>query len=94
VGAAAGLGSGVAAPGRDGNRDGSVGGNGDGGRWSAGPGGSFVAVSGVQTLIGYAGQVDAGAMFTRAAPAGSDGEVLVLADRAGEESGRPRRASV
>lgn len=73
----------------DGSWTGSDGCNGQGGRWVAGAGGSFLAVAGAQTLIGCDG-VNVGGWLSDAGRAGFDGDQLVLLDRAGKELGRLR----
>jgi len=88
----------------DGDWTGSDGCNGQGGRWLAGPAGSFVAVAGPQTLMacvpitgpadatapGVHAPVDVGSWLTAAARAGLAGDQLVLLDRSGRELGRLR----
>jgi hypothetical protein len=64
--------------------------NGQGGRWSAGPDGSMLAVTGPSTLIGCE-NVPVAAWLARARRAGFDGEVLVLLDAEGRELGRLTR---
>ena len=71
----------------DGQWRGSDGCNGQGGRWSAGPDGSFLAVAGPSTLIGCANVPVAGWMG-EARRAGFDGTTLVLLDGAGKDLGR------
>jgi hypothetical protein len=87
----------------DGDWTGSNGCNGQGGRWLAGPAGSFLAVAGPQTLMGCVpvarparaaapgvhAPVD-GSWLTAASRAGLAGEELVLLDRSGRELGRLR----
>ena len=90
----------------DGDWTGSDGCNGQGGRWLAGPAGSFLAVAGPQTLMGCAPiaqpadaagrgvpvplPVDVGSWLTAASRAGLAGDQLVLLDRSGRELGRLR----
>jgi hypothetical protein len=73
----------------DGSWRGSDGANDQGGGWTAGPGGSLVAVAGAQTLVGCAGGcVNIGAWLSEAAHAGFDGSTLVLVDADGSVLGR------
>ncbi|MER7460299.1 hypothetical protein [Micromonospora sp. NPDC126480] len=65
--------------------------NGTGGRWVSGPAGAFAATGGVSTLIGC-DNVPIGAWLITARQVGLDGEVLVLRDAQGAETGRLRRA--
>ncbi|MFU8849378.1 hypothetical protein ACNAW0_00040 [Micromonospora sp. SL1-18] len=74
----------------DGEWRGSDGCNGQGGRWVAGPGGALLATAGVSTLIGC-DNVSVGTWLSSASRAGLDGQVLVLFDAAGKETGRLRR---
>ncbi len=69
---------------------GSDGCNGVGGRWAAGPAGSFVATFGPSTAIGC-DNVPVGDWMDRARRIGLDGTVLVLLDGAGNELGRLHR---
>ncbi|MEW2384979.1 hypothetical protein AB0873_23240 [Micromonospora sp. NPDC047707] len=64
--------------------------NGSGGRWAAGPGGAFGATGGMSTLIGC-DNVPVNGWLTTARQAGLDGDVLVLRDAQGKETGRLRR---
>lgn len=73
----------------DGDWTGSDGCNGQGGQWLAGPAGSFLAVAGLQTLIGC-DNVNVGGWLTAASRAGIRGDELVLLDRSGRELGRLR----
>lgn len=66
---------------------GSDGCNSSSGRWAVGDGGAIVATWGPTTLIGC-DNVDARAWLATAAWAAFDGDVLVLVDRAGKETGR------
>jgi hypothetical protein len=73
----------------DGAWDGSDGCNANSGRWVAGPGGGFLAVSSsVQTLIACPGQDDAGGRLPAARRAAFDGDELVLLDVDGGTVGR------
>ncbi|MFC7550543.1 hypothetical protein [Plantactinospora sp. GCM10030261] len=74
----------------DGAWRGSDGCNGQGGRWTSGPAGALLAVTGASTLIGCA-NVPVADWLSGAHRAGLDGEVLVLCDVAGTELGRLRR---
>jgi heat shock protein HslJ len=74
----------------DGTWQGSDGCNGTGGRWATGPGGVLLATGGVSTLIGC-DNVPVGTWLVSARRVGLDGEVLVLLDAAGTETGRLRR---
>ncbi|SCE84771.1 hypothetical protein GA0070607_2308 [Micromonospora coriariae] len=76
----------------DGTWRGSDGCNGDGGRWVAGPAGDFLATSGPTTAMGCA-NVLVGVWLSKAWRAGLDGEVLVLLDAQGGETGRLQRDS-
>ncbi|MBQ0901624.1 hypothetical protein [Micromonospora sp. U21] len=76
----------------DGGWRGSDGCNGEGGRWVAGPAGDFLATSGPTTLMGC-DNVSVGVWLSKAWRAGLDGEVLVLLDAQGGETGRLRRDS-
>jgi hypothetical protein len=69
---------------------GSDGCNGEGGRWTAGAAGSFLALAGPTTLIGCA-NVPVGAWLSEASRAGLDGAELVLVDGGGKELGRLSR---
>jgi hypothetical protein len=71
----------------EGDWSGSDGCNAQGGRWTAGAGGSLLAVAGPQTLVGCAG-ANVGGWLSGASRAGFDGAVLVLLDSAGQELGR------
>lgn len=73
----------------DGSWSGSDGCNGQGGRWLAGAGGAFLAVSGAQTQIGCA-NVNVGSWLSGAARAGIAADELVLLDRSGRELSRLR----
>lgn len=61
------------------------------GRWAAGSGGAFAATGGVSTLIGC-DNVPVGVWLGTARQASLDGDVLVLRDAQGTETGRLRRA--
>ncbi|MFJ8582086.1 META domain-containing protein [Micromonospora sp. NPDC093277] len=74
----------------DGGWRGSDGCNGQGGRWVAGPGGALLATDGVSTLIGC-DNLPVGTWLASARRAGLDGDVLVLLDAQGKETGRLRR---
>ncbi|MFD2765882.1 META domain-containing protein [Micromonospora eburnea] len=74
----------------DGGWRGSDGCNGQGGRWIAGPGGALLATTGASTLIGC-DNVEVGVWLATAWRAGIDGDVLVLLDAQGKETGRLRR---
>jgi hypothetical protein len=74
----------------DGTWSGSDGCNGQGGRWAAGPGGALLATSGPSTLIGCT-NVAIAQWLAAASRAGLDGDVLVLLDVQGVETGRLRR---
>lgn len=76
----------------DGDWTGSDGCNAGGGRWVAGATGALLAVSGAQTQIGCA-NAELMTWFAFARAAGFDGDVLVLVDIDGQESGRLRRAA-
>lgn len=64
--------------------------NDTGGRWASGPGGAFVATGGMSTLIGC-DNVSVGTWLITARQVGLDGDVLVLRDVQGVETGRLRR---
>ncbi|MGN9778618.1 hypothetical protein ACTMS0_23040 [Micromonospora sp. H33] len=64
--------------------------NSSGGRWAAGPGGAFGATGGMSTAIGC-DNVSVGGWLSAARQAGLDGDVLVLRDAQGKETGRLRR---
>jgi len=68
---------------------GSDGCNGEGGRWSLGPSGELLTVSGPHTLVGC-NNSQAGSWLASAGRAGIDGDQLVLLDAAGHELGRLR----
>lgn len=74
----------------DGTWRGSDGCNGEGGRWVAGPAGDLLATSGPSTAIGC-DSVPVGFWLFKAWRAGLDGEVLVLLDAQGGETGRLKR---
>ncbi|MET8834125.1 META domain-containing protein [Micromonospora sp. NPDC004540] len=74
----------------DGGWRGSDGCNGQGGRWVAGAEGALLATAGPSTLIGCANVLVA-AWLSGASRAGLDGDVLVLVDAQGRETGRLRR---
>ena len=74
----------------DGTWQGSDGCNGTQGRWATGPGGVLLATGGLSTQIGC-DNVPVGAWLVTARRVGLDGEVLVLLDAAGTETGRLRR---
>ncbi|MBE1491827.1 META domain-containing protein [Plantactinospora soyae] len=76
--------------GADGGWSGSDGCNGQGGRWVAGPAGALLATTGPSTEIGCA-NVPVGSWLGATRRAGLDGEVLVLLDAVGGETGRLRR---
>jgi hypothetical protein len=71
----------------DGSWHGSDGCNGLGGRWTAGDGGAVLATAGAQTAIGCE-NLDVGSWLTGANRAGFAGDVLVLLDVDGKETGR------
>lgn len=73
----------------DASFSGSDGCNGEGGRWSLGPSGELLTVSGGHTLIGC-GNSQAGSWLAAAARAGIDGDQLVLLDADAHELGRLR----
>lgn len=75
---------------RDGDYTGSDGCNGSGGRWEAGPDGASLATDGPTTAAGC-DNIDVRAWFAEAARAGFDGDVLVLFDERGNETGRVRK---
>jgi META domain len=66
---------------------GSDGCNAQGGRWTAGAGGSLLAVAGPQTLVGCEG-ANVGGWLSGASRAGFAGAALVLLDSSGKELGR------
>jgi antitoxin (DNA-binding transcriptional repressor) of toxin-antitoxin stability system len=74
----------------DGEWRGSDGCNGQRGRWVAGPAGVLLVVSGYSTLMGC-DNVPVTNWLSAASWAGLDGEVLVLLDGWGKETGRLRR---
>ena len=76
----------------DGTWTGSDGCNSAGGRWTAGPGGIFLATSGPSTLMACEGMVGVPGWLGAAARAGFDGETLVLLDADAHELGRLQRA--
>ncbi|MEH0933791.1 hypothetical protein [Micromonospora psammae] len=76
----------------DGEWRGSDGCNGEGGRWVAGPAGDLLATSGPSTLIGC-DNISVGFWLSNASRAGLDGDVLVLLDAQGGETGRLQRDS-
>ncbi|MEU3456126.1 hypothetical protein ABZ671_21405 [Micromonospora sp. NPDC006766] len=76
----------------DGEWRGSDGCNGQSGRWVAGPDGALLATAGPSTLIGC-DNVPVGSWLSAACRAGLDGQVLVLFDAQGKETGRLRRDS-
>jgi hypothetical protein len=72
---------------------GSDGCNGQGGRWSVAPDGTWLAVAGAQTLMACDGMVDVAGSLTKAARAAFDGSTLVLLDSSNTVVGRLVRAS-
>ncbi|NJP34919.1 META domain-containing protein [Micromonospora thermarum] len=64
--------------------------NSSNGQWAAGPGGAFGATGGGSTLIGC-NNVPVNGWLSAARQAGLDGDVLVLRDAQGKETGRLRR---
>ncbi|MEU8263137.1 hypothetical protein AB0C02_21200 [Micromonospora sp. NPDC048999] len=76
----------------DGEWQGSDGCNGQSGRWVAGPDGAVLATAGPSTLIGC-DNVPVGFWLSAASRAALDGQVLVLFDAQGKETGRLRRDS-
>lgn len=90
-------GSGARAPKRpsftlavDGSYVGTDGCNGTGGRWANAADGALIATSGVSTLMACDGMLGVPSWLGQAARAGFDGDVLVLVDAAGAETGRVR----
>ncbi|MFC6020815.1 hypothetical protein ACFP2T_32180 [Plantactinospora solaniradicis] len=77
--------------GADGGWSGSDGCNRQSGRWVAGRAGALLATMGPSTLIGCV-NVAVGSRLGNAWRAGLDGDVLVLLDPVGGETGRLRRA--
>jgi hypothetical protein len=71
--------------------DGLDGCNGQGGRWTVGPGGEFVAVSGAQTLIGCL-STDVAGLLDRTSHVALQGSALVLLDTKGHRVARLVRA--
>ncbi|WP_262286715.1 META domain-containing protein [Micromonospora sp. MA102] len=74
----------------DGGWRGSDGCNGQGGRWVAGAEGAVLATAGPSTMVGCA-SVPVALWLSGASRAGLDGDVLVLVDAWGGETGRLRR---
>ncbi len=74
----------------DGSWRGSDGCNGTQGRWTTGRGGVLLATGGVSTLIGC-DSIPVGSWLLTARRIGLDGDVLVLLDAQGTETGRLRR---
>ncbi|MEV0328335.1 META domain-containing protein [Micromonospora echinospora] len=72
----------------DGDWAGSDGCNDAGGRWISGAGGTLLATTGATTLVGCDASVPVGSWLWVARRAGFDGEVLVLLDAEGKETGR------
>ncbi len=72
---------------------GSDGCNGQGGRWTVAPDGSWLAVAGAQTAMACTGMVNVGGWLTKATRAAFDGSTLVLLDNSDTVVGRLVRAS-